>query len=302
MARLLALALLLALPAHAEERIDTEADGSRTLVTEASIEASPDRLWQAVTTAEGWKRWATPAAWTVNGDPELIETAYDPAAKPGDARNIQQRFVARLPRRLLVFRTVKTPEGFPHAEAFKHVTQFLELIPESGGTRVRLTGVNYPAGADGDALLGFFRTGNAQTLAVLQRAMALAPLDFLVGHCWQGTLPDGNSDTHCFAAAPGEIRDHHEVVREGKRVYWGDTVYAWEDGTIRFVYTAMDGGTMKGSVRAAPDGLDFGTSDFVGKDGRRFPITTRWVRLSDTAYEARNLGAEVRTTRYTRID
>lgn len=301
--RLIALALLLAAPAAQAQTVTTEGDGSRTLVVEALVPASPQAVWQSVSTAEGWKSWAVPAAW-LNGD--LLETAYDPAAARGGPDTIQQRFLERVPGKSLVFRTVKVPAGFPHAQAFMRVTHFLLLLPEAGGTRVRLTGKGYPAGPAGDELLGFFRTGNQETIDRLAARWALAPLDFLAGHCWRGTLPSGDTDTHCFKAGRGQVIDHHEVVRAGARVYWGDTVYARQDGAIGFTYTDMSGGQMKGRVRQAADGLDFGSSDFVDTDGSRTAIATRWIRLGDTAYEARDSSPTdprfTRTTRYQRVD
>jgi uncharacterized protein YndB with AHSA1/START domain len=302
--RLIALALALAAPAAAQaQQIVTEADGSRTLTVETLVPAPPAAVWTAVSTAEGWKSWAVPAAW-LQGD--VLETAYDPQAGPGAPNNILQRFIAMLPGRLLVFRTVKTPPGFPHAEAYMGVTTFLELIPEAQGTRVRLTGANYPAGAAGDELLGFFKTGNQQTIDHLAARFALAPLDFLAGHCWRGALPNGDADTHCFKHGGGKLIDHHEVVRGGTKVYWGDTVYASEGGAVAWTYTDRSGGVMKGKVASASDGLDFGTADFVAKDGTRTTIATRWVRIGDNAYEARDTSASGthfnRTTRYTRVD
>jgi uncharacterized protein YndB with AHSA1/START domain len=300
--RLIALALVLAAtPAHAQT-VTTEADGSRTLTVEALVPASPEAVWQSVSTAEGWKRWAVPVAWL---DGDVLETAYDPAATPGSPNTIQQRFLERVPGKSLVFRTVKIPAGFPHGEAFMRVTHFLLLLPEAGGTRVRLTDKGYPAGPAGDELLGFFRTGNQETIEHLAARWALAPLDFLAGHCWRGTLPTGDTDTHCFKAERGTVTDHHEVVRGGARVYWGDTVYAWQDGAIGFTYTDMSGGQMKGQVRQAADGLDFGSSDYVGTSGARITIATRWVRVGDTAYDARDtstLAAHNKTTRYSRVD
>jgi hypothetical protein len=43
------------------------------------------------------------------------------------------------------------------------------------------------------------------------------PLAFLVGHCWQGTFPDGKAtDGHCFSWIYGSkfVRDEH-VVHSG---------------------------------------------------------------------------------------
>lgn len=310
--RLIALALLLAAPAAHAQTVITEGDGSRTLVVEALVPAPPEAVWHSVSTAEGWKSWAVPAAW-LNGD--ILETAYDPAAKPGDPGNIQQRITERAGPRSLVFRTVKTPAGFPHAQAFMQVTHFLLLLPEAGGTRVRLTDKGYPAGTEGDELLAFFKTGNQQTIDHLAARHGLAPLGFLVGHCWRGTLLNGGVDTHCFKAGEGKVLDHHDVIKDGKSIYAGDTVYTVADGAIRFVYTS-EGGTQKGSVRAMPGGLDFGTSTFVfagdftveqlAAGQNRMTFTTKWTRVGDNAYDAdsqiRERNAHYAPVRYTRTD
>lgn len=298
--RLIALALLLAAPAAHAQTVTTEGDGSRTLVVEALVPAPPEAVWRSVSTAEGWKSWAVPAAW-LSGD--ILETAYDPAAKPGDPGNIQQRFTERAAPRSLVFRTVKAPAGFPHAQAFMRVTHFLLLRPEAGGTRVQLTDRGYPAGPEGDELLAFFKTGNQQTLDHLVARHGLAPLDFLVGHCWRGVVAEG-IDMHCFKAADGKILDHHEVVAEGKTVYAGDTVYAWSDGAAHWTYTSSDHGTMKGEVRGVPAGLDFGTADFVAADGTKLTMTTRWIHAEGAdAYMATvETAGHIEARRYKRAD
>jgi uncharacterized protein YndB with AHSA1/START domain len=303
--RLITLALLLAAPAAQAQTVTTEADGSRTLTVEALVPGQHGAVWHAVSTAEGWKRWAVAAAW-LTGD--VLETAYDPAAQPGGANTIQQRILESVPGRSFVFRTIKVPAGFPHGQAFMGVTHFLQLMPEAGGVRVRLTDKGYPAGPEGDALLGFFKSGNQQTIDHLAAHFGLAPIGFLTGHCWRSSLPNGDPDTHCFKAQDGAVVDHHEVLHDGKKVYWGDTLYEWQAGAISWTYTAMSGGTMKGKVAAAPDGLDFGTADFVGTDGSRITMTTRWVRTGDDSYETRGTagagseGHPAPATRYTRID
>jgi hypothetical protein len=97
------------------------------------------------------------------GDPDAMETSYSPAAAPGDPRNIRQRFLLRLPDRLIVFRTVRTPPGFPHAAEFQRVISVVELEPVGGGTRVRLSGTGYPAGRRAMRCWGFSGRGNRAT-------------------------------------------------------------------------------------------------------------------------------------------
>lgn len=294
--------------ALAAQDIVTERNGSRTLVAEALVPAPVEKLWDAVTTAEGWKSWAVPMAWVSPTDPDLLETAYDPAAKPGAAGNIQQRFIARLPRRMLIFRTIKTPAGFPHAQAYMRVTNFLELEAQPGGsTRVRLSSTGYPAGAEGDALLGFFGKGNRITLDKLAARFGLEPLDFLAGHCWQGTLPTGDANKHCFTREADGIRDRHEVYRGGKTVYVGETLYVWDAAasTVRFTYSSGGKEIGKGSVKAIESGLDFGTTEY-GSGDKKVTVSTRWMRVGDKAYDAIDSAPDSppfdRTVRYTRID
>lgn len=144
-------------------------------------------------------------------------------------------------------------------------------------------------------------------LAMPAQAAELAPLDFLVGHCWRGALDAQNSDTHCFRAEADKVLDRHEVLRDGKTVYWGETVYAWDAaaGRIRFTYSDPSGVVGKGFVTAIPDGLDFGTAQYkTGTD--TVTISTRWLRLGADAYDAVDSAPGRpkfdRTTRYTRVD
>lgn len=303
------LALLLLVPglaaAPAAAQVVTAADGTRSLTTEVWIPATPAQVWEAVTTAEGWKRWAVPLAWQIA--PDLIETSYEPGATPGGVNNIQHRLLERVPNTRLVFRTVKTPAGFPHADVLATMKSTMELTPENGGTRLRLTGSGYPVGAAGDALLGFFEKGNQQTLDSLAARFGLAPLDFLAGHCWKGVLPTGDDNIHCFTREGATIRDRHEVLKAGKKVYGGDTIYAW-DGTartIRFAYTGMGGTDGKGTAWLDGEELDFGTTEYASGGGK-IAISTRWVRVAPNAYEARDVSPGnarfTHTVRYTRVE
>lgn len=175
----LAVALAPPLPAAAQDVVvatRTEADGSRTLVHQVSVPAPPAQVWTAVSTAEGWTTWAVPVAWAPA--PDLIETSYTPAARPGDSTTIRQRILAAIPGRLLVFATIKAPAGFPDFDTYAKVTGFFELEPEGSGTRVRLTQTGYAATEAGTRLLGFFEAGNRQTLEQLRDRFAKGPVDW----------------------------------------------------------------------------------------------------------------------------
>lgn len=153
--------------------VTEETDGSRTLSMETVVDAPMAEAWQAIATPEGWRRWAAPVARTVPGEADLLETSYAPDAGPNDATTIRQQFVARIPGRMLAFRTVKAPEGFPHFDTYRQVVTVFELSPAGEGrTRIALTAVNYPDTEAGRALLAFFRQGNAETLAKLRDVLA----------------------------------------------------------------------------------------------------------------------------------
>ena len=157
----------------------TEADGTHTLVHEVVVNATIHEVWAAISTAEGWKTWAVPVAWMSAEQPEVLETSYDPAARPGDRGNIQQRFTAKIPGRLLAFRTVKAPASFPNWTSYQLVSSVIELEQlRATSTRVRLTGVGYPGTPAGKQLVAFFSKGNAASLNALRLRFAEGPIDW----------------------------------------------------------------------------------------------------------------------------
>jgi uncharacterized protein YndB with AHSA1/START domain len=314
-------ALLLGLAAASPGLAATKeraADGSHILVHEAVVDAAPADVWAAISTAEGWKSWAVPVAWSPA--PDLIETSYSPTASPGDASTIRQQVLLRLPERLLVFRTVKAPAGFPDFDTYSKVVSAFELEPAGDGrTRVRLTGTGYADSEAGRRLLGFFEGGNAVSLKALKARFAtsappplsagLEPLGFLVGRCWRGEFKDGAVDTHCFESAYGgrHVRDRHEVKGSGG-LYGGETLYSWNGATKRVEYTYWNssGGVSRGTMTAKAGGLDFGDETYTGADGSRMTISTLWRRVGPDAYEAVSTSAAdptgSRIVRYRRVD
>ena len=121
--------------------------------------------------------------------------------------------------------------------------------------------------------------------ALLLLSPDLAPLDWLVGHCWRGTLATGDADTHCFTREGDAIRDRHEVVHAGRMVYWGETHFRWDVAAraIRYSYVNANGPVESGTVTPRADALDFGA--------------VRWVRLGERAYETVAGDTRVRFTR-----
>lgn len=152
----------------------TEADGTVTMTHRLVVAAPATDVWAAISTPEGWKGWAAPLARWAEGESDVIETSYDPAELPGGPGAIWQQLVARIPGRLLVFRTIKTPDEFPNGEEYKKVTSFFELEGDGEATRLRLTSTGYSDSDGGRALVQFFTKGNAAALEALQRHFAKA--------------------------------------------------------------------------------------------------------------------------------
>lgn len=152
-------------------------DGSHVLVHETVRDAPLEEVWAAIATPEGWRTWAVPVAWSP--EPGLIETSYDPKASPGGPSTIRQRILASVPGRLIAFRTVKAPAGFPHFDVFGQTTGLFELEAAGAGrTRLRLTGAGYPDTEAGRELLGFFEQGNKVSLGQLRTRFASGPIDW----------------------------------------------------------------------------------------------------------------------------
>lgn len=144
-----------------------EADGTTTMVHQVTVNAPVAEVWTAISTPEGWMTWAVPLArWTAE-DASVLETSYNVSSQRGGPDTIHTRFVAIIPGRLLVFRTIKAPEGFPHWDVYQGVTSVFELEADGSKTRVKLTSTGYPDNEAGKALVSFFERGNAMTLEML---------------------------------------------------------------------------------------------------------------------------------------
>ena len=170
----LALGLAMAQPEPAlrlEERV--AADGARTQVFTFDVAAPREEVWTALTTAEGWTRWAVPVAWQTSSNPLVIVTSYDPKATPESDKTIKQQFNRLEPPSSLSFRTVKAPAGFPGFDTYRNVvTTFTLATASSGGTSVTFETGPFPDTEEGRRLYAFFKDGNRSTLEQLARLLS----------------------------------------------------------------------------------------------------------------------------------
>ena len=81
---MIAATLLLLAAASSVVSVTEVADrqGARSQVMTFEVAAPTSEVWDALTTADGWRKWAAPVAWTRSTSPLVIETSYDTAARP----------------------------------------------------------------------------------------------------------------------------------------------------------------------------------------------------------------------------
>jgi uncharacterized protein YndB with AHSA1/START domain len=157
----------------------TEPGGSRVLKLRIDVEAPAAKVWQLLSSAEGWRSWAVPVAWVDFGIGGVIETSYDAASVQGRPGNIKNAIVAYVPEELLVIRNIQAPPNFENAEEFGKTITAIRLRPISTNrTSVELAGVGFLPGPAFDSLLKRFKFGDAWTLEHLKRAAEHGPIDW----------------------------------------------------------------------------------------------------------------------------
>lgn len=156
-----------------------EANGDRAIQLSIDVPASPQAVFDAFATTEGFKSWAVPVAWIDLRIGGVIESNYNPKARLGDRDNIRNEIMAYLPGRLLVIRNVQAPRTFRDPELFARTVTILALTPLDGGaTRVTLTNAGYGPGEGFDRLYKQFEWADAYSLAELRRRFVDGPKDW----------------------------------------------------------------------------------------------------------------------------
>jgi len=130
----------------------------------------------------------------------------------------------------------------------------------------------------------------APTLSVAGPVDGLKPMEFLAGHCWRGTFPDGKqTDEHCFTwLYDGQaLRDVHTVRAPGRPDYVGETTYYWDSNArrVEFLYVENLGGISRGAMQPSAATLTFPPTQYVAR-GEVMTYRARWTPLDDASYEA----------------
>lgn len=152
-------------------RVDTLPSGEIMLVQEIVINQPIAKVWDALTTPEGWIPWATPVVemdFRINGQ---IRTHYNPEAKIGDKGTIVLHISFYIPHRQIVMQA-ELNENFPEfmkgeEKNLYSVYDFEETGDQS--TRLILYGIGYKNEKRWLELLEFFIKGNSMTLNQLKK-------------------------------------------------------------------------------------------------------------------------------------
>jgi uncharacterized protein YndB with AHSA1/START domain len=176
-------ALVVAVPAFAQDQVTVQStvqpDGTTIIAHEVVVPAPTADVWSAISTAEGWRTWTVPLAWPSASASNVIETSQVPGATRGHRENIRHEFLAAIPGRVLVFRTIGWPSNFHAGPALADVRWVFELSDAgSGTTRVRLTGTGFSPNRMAVEARDFFLQINRQSLDNLRRRFISGPMNW----------------------------------------------------------------------------------------------------------------------------
>lgn len=145
--------------------------GEKVLRIEAIIPAEKKEVWKLFTTAEGWKKWATPVVSMDFKTGGQILTHYDKSKRVGDPGTIRLPIINYLEREMITLR-VKLTENFPQQlrqeeENLQEIIQFVDM--GKGKTRIISSMIGWGKGADWDKAYEFFTKGNEWTFRELTK-------------------------------------------------------------------------------------------------------------------------------------
>jgi len=154
--------------AAVRETSSLETSGARTLQHTVRVRSTPAVVWQALTYPPSYRVWVASASAIDLKVGGRVDVAFDPKAAPGDPPDLSQEITAYVPERMIAFRNLKSPP-LPGVGVYGRLAIVMLLTPVGDGeTEVSLSQVGYGAGADFDALYGFFRSHNPEYLADLK--------------------------------------------------------------------------------------------------------------------------------------
>jgi len=161
--RFAALAILIGTP---------HALADRALITECTLDATPEEVWALFTTKQGWESCLVPAAevdFRVGG---TIRTNYDKAKGVGGEGTITHHILAYEPQRLIVTR-FDAPPNAKKAQLAQQTACAIRIEPLADGrTRLIETMSGFGEGPEWDESYAFFKQGNEWTHEQIKKHFA----------------------------------------------------------------------------------------------------------------------------------
>ncbi|MEM7049527.1 MAG: SRPBCC domain-containing protein [Acidobacteriota bacterium] len=159
---------------HLSSEVLTTDAGERILYHQVILDAPRDIVWQAYSTAEGWRAWVAPLAEVDLRVGGTIRTNYNPEGELGDASTNTLTIVNYVPETLLTLRA-ELSKNWPKilqedAENLTNVLLFEELSDSK--TRLRSYGIGYRDRPEYDELMTFFIQANEKLYRGLQDYVA----------------------------------------------------------------------------------------------------------------------------------
>ena len=135
------------------------------IITEGTVKAPIDTVWRAWTTKEGIESWMVAKTEIELRIGALWRTSYNRDSNLDDDASIHQEILAFDPGRMLSFRTIKPPKGFPFPTAILKTWTVVYFEPvDSGQTKITSRMMGYTGDAESQTMRAFFERGNKATL------------------------------------------------------------------------------------------------------------------------------------------
>lgn len=144
-----------------------------SIVQEAIVDAPVNRVWDAFTTKDGLESWMAASG---DVDPRVggkMRVTHRKGADLDGETAIHQTILSVDPQRMLSFRTVKSPEGFPFAATIGRTWTviYFEAL-DANRTRVTAKMLGYGGDPELQKMRAFFEVGNKATLDALVKRFA----------------------------------------------------------------------------------------------------------------------------------
>ncbi len=160
-----AMVVIMAGPATAQD--------TSPVVVESVVSAPVDTVWEAWTTNEGLRSWLAPHAEVdlrVNG---LMRANYNAAGALGDLQTVEREILSFEPNRMISFRVVVVPEGFPFAKTIRRVWTVIYFEPLAlERTRLRVVSLGFDTSEESQSVRAYLEQGNATVLQQLQNQLS----------------------------------------------------------------------------------------------------------------------------------